>query len=70
MLKRNSVTVHLLARELGLEIWRLSKVRTRPAGRIFDFGNFLIVSTESSYLLLWEHIFLTEHSLHYAEFSS
>ena len=52
MLKRNSVTVHLLARKPGLEIWRLSKVRTRPAGRIFDFGNFLIVSTESSYLLL------------------
>ena len=52
MLKRNSVTVHLLAREPRLEIWRLSKVRTRPAGRIVDFGNFLIVSTESSYLLL------------------
>ena len=52
MLKRDSVTVHLLARELGLEIWRLSKVRTRPAGRISDFGNFLIVFTESSYLLL------------------
>ena len=52
MLKRNSVTVHLLPREPGLEIWRLSKGRTRPACCIFDFGNFLIVSTESSYLLL------------------
>ena len=52
MLKRNSINVHLLAREPGLEILCLSKVRTRPAGRIFHFGNFLIVSTESLYLLL------------------
>ena len=52
MLMRNSINVHLLAREPGLEIWSLSKVRKRPAGRIFDFGTFLIVSTENSYLLL------------------
>ena len=35
MLKRNSVNVHFLTRQLGLEIRCLSKVRTHPAGRIF-----------------------------------
>ena len=42
MLKRNSVTVHLVTRQPGVEIWCLSKVRTRSTGRIGDFGNFLI----------------------------
>ena len=51
MVKRNSINVHLLTRQPGLEIWCLSKVRTRPAGRIDDFRNFLIVFTKSSYLL-------------------
>ena len=51
MLKRNSVNVHFLARQPGLEIWFLSKVRTRPAGRIGEFGNFFIVFTKSPYLL-------------------
>ena len=46
-LKRNSVNVHFLARQPGLEIWFLSKVRTRPAGRIGEFGNFFIVFTKS-----------------------
>ena len=55
MLKRNSINVHLLTRQPGLEIWCLSKVRTRPAGRIGDFGDFWIVFTrvftKSPYLL-------------------
>ena len=51
MLKRNSISVHLITRQPGLEIWCLSKVRTRPAGRIGDLGNFLIVFTKSPYLL-------------------
>ena len=55
MLKRNSVNVHLPTKQPGLEIWCLSKVRTRPAGRIGDFGNFWIVFTraftKSPYLL-------------------
>ena len=51
MLKRNSISVHLITRQPALEIWCLSKVRTRPAGRIGDFGNFLIVFTKSPYLL-------------------
>ena len=34
-------------RHLGLQIWCLTTVRTRPAGRIGDFGNFLIVFTKS-----------------------
>ena len=37
-------------RQLGLQIWCLTKVRTRPAGRIGDFGNFLIVLTKSPLL--------------------
>ena len=51
MLKRNSVNVHLLTRQPGLEIWRLSKMRSRPTGRIGDFRNFFIVFTKSPYLL-------------------
>ena len=42
MLKPNSINVHLLTRQPELQIWCLSKVRTRSAGRIGDFGNFLI----------------------------
>ena len=38
-------------RQLGLQIWCLTTVRTRPAGRIGDFGNFLIVFTKSPLLL-------------------
>ena len=38
-------------RQLGLQIWCLTTVRTRPAGRIGDFGNFLIVLTKSPLLL-------------------
>ena len=49
MLKRNSINVHLLIRQAGLEIWCLSKVTTRQAGRIGDFRNFFIVFT--TYLL-------------------
>ena len=45
MLKCNCINVHLLTRQPGLEICCLSKVRTRPAGRIGDFGNFLIHMT-------------------------
>ena len=37
-------------RQLGLQIWCLTTVRTRPAGRIGDFGNFLIVLTRSPLL--------------------
>ena len=58
MLKRNSVNVHFLARQPGLEIWFLSKVRTRPAGRIGEFGNFFIVFTKSPYLLPYIPYFL------------
>ena len=29
------------------KFWRLSKVRTRPAGRLGDFGDFLIVFTKA-----------------------
>ena len=47
MLKRNSINVHLLTRQPGLEIWCLSKVRTRPAGRIGDFRNFLSFSLKA-----------------------
>ena len=42
MLKRNSINVHLLTRQPGLEIWCLSKARTRPAGRIGYFGIFFL----------------------------
>ena len=42
MLKRNSINVHLLTRQPGLEIWCLSKVRTRPAGPIGDFWEFFL----------------------------
>ena len=38
-------------RQLGLQIWCLTKVRTRPAGRIGNFGNFLIVLTKTPLLL-------------------
>ena len=38
-------------RQLGLQIWCLTKVRTRPADRIGDFGNFLILLTKSPLLL-------------------
>ena len=41
-------------RQLGLQIWCLTKERTRPAGRIQhvgDFGNFFIVLTKSPLLL-------------------
>ena len=38
-------------RQLGLQIWCLTKVRTRPADRIGDFGNFLILLTKSLLLL-------------------
>ena len=37
-------------RQLGLQIWCLTKVRTRPAGR-GDLGNFLIVLTKRPLLL-------------------
>ena len=40
-------------RQLGLQIWCLTKVRTRPAGLIGDFGNFFIVLTKSPLLLLY-----------------
>ena len=52
-------------RQLGLQIWCLTKVRTRPAGRIGDFGNFLIVLTKSPLLLpciSQEQIFTTKQS--------
>ena len=79
MLKRNSINVHLLTRQPGLEIWCLSKVRTRPAGRIGDFGNFGSFSPGFS---LKVHTYyptydigqplaeLYEHWQYYAEFSS
>ena len=38
-------------RQLGLQIWCLTKKRTRPGGRIGDFGNFFIVLTKSPFLL-------------------
>ena len=34
-------------RQLGLQIWCLTKVRTRPAGCLGDLGNLLIVFTKS-----------------------
>ena len=66
MLKRNSINVHLLTRQPGLEIWRLSKVRTRPAGRIGDFEIFFFYRFHEKHILIIlhmtaEHIFLTEH---------
>ena len=36
MLKRNSINVHLLTRQPGLEM------TTRPAGRIGHFANFFL----------------------------
>ena len=51
MLKRNSVNVHLLTRQPGLEICCSSKLRTRLAGGVGDLGNFFIVFTKSPYLL-------------------
>ena len=56
MLKRNSINVHLFTRQPGLEVWCLSKVRTRAAGRIGDFRNLLIVFTKSPYLLPYIYI--------------
>ena len=59
-------------RQLGLQIWCLTKVRTRPAGRIGDFGNFLIVLTKSPLLLPYisqEQIFTTKQSRYYGKFS-
>ena len=48
MLKRNSVNVHLLTRQPGLEIWCLSKVRTRAAGCIqVILGIFLSFSLKA-----------------------
>ena len=47
LIERNSVNVHSHNYHLALQIWCLSKVRTRPAGRIGDFGYFLIVFTKS-----------------------
>ena len=40
MLKPNYINVHSNNRKLALQIWCLSKVRIRPAGRTGDFGNF------------------------------
>ena len=40
-------------RQLGLQIWCLTKVRTYPADRIGDFGNFFIVLTKSPLLLAY-----------------
>ena len=37
--------------QLALQIWCLTKVRTRPAGRIGDFGNSLIALAKSPLLL-------------------
>ena len=59
-------------RQLGLQIWCLTKVRTRPAGRIGDFGNFFIVLTKSPLLLPYisqEQIFTTKQSRYYGKFS-
>ena len=38
--------------QLGLQIWCLTRGRTYPAGRIGDIGNFFIVLTNKSSLLL------------------
>ena len=43
-------------RQLGLQIWCLTKVRTRPAGRIGDFGNFLSFSLNAHYYYPTYHI--------------
>ena len=43
-------------RQLGLQIWCLTKVRTRPAGRIGDFGKFLIVLAKGHYYYPTYHI--------------
>ena len=51
MSKPNSINFRSNNRQLALQIWCLTKVRTRPAGRIGDFGNFLIVFTKSPKLL-------------------
>ena len=63
MLKRNSINVHLLTRQRGLEIGCLSLVRTRPAGRI---GNFLF-KAKTTLLVLW--IFTSNISPYFAEFA-
>ena len=60
-------------RQLGLQIWCLTTVRTRPAGRIGDFGNFLIVLTKSPLLLPYishrSRFFPTKQSRYYGKFS-
>ena len=51
-----------------LQIWCLSKVRTRPADRKGDFGNFLSFSLQAHNYYPAYHIgtdFLTEKSRHY-----
>ena len=40
MSKPNYINFHSNNRQLALQIWCLTKVRTRPAGRIGDFGIF------------------------------
>ena len=73
MLKHNTINVHLLTRQLGLEIWCLSKVRTRPAGRTVILGLFLSFSLNAhTYYPTYDRgaYFLTKHLLYYAEFSS
>ena len=65
MLKRNSINVHLPTTQPGPEVWCLSKVRTRPAGRIGDFGNFFMVFTKSPYLLpyMWHGAYFSDWTL-------
>ena len=47
VLKPNTVNIHSNTWQLALKNLCLSKVRTRPAGRIRDVGNFLIVFTKN-----------------------
>ena len=59
--------------QLALQIWCLSKVKTRPAGRIGDFGNFMIVFTKAHNYYPAYHKgadFPTEQSPYYGKFSS
>ena len=53
---------------ITMQIWCLSKVRTRPAGRKGDFGNFLSFSLKAHNYYPAHHLgpdFLTEKCWHY-----
>ena len=51
-------------RQLGLQIWCLTKVRTRPAGRIGDCGNFFLSFSPKAHDYYPTYHIGAENSLH------